>query len=424
MAVPVTVARCPTATRDAIGREEDNARHEVTQWERLMTTEAPAVQTFQALGNYVPPSLPTADTLQIWVDRFHHVFSKNEEQPFIADDRLQRSTRSMLDDVAAPPACGPVLEELQATLADWIDNPCPTGRLKLIVLPPGDENGVVEAWARRHGHTLLPAPDRDALITERPVDLPDLDGDGVLVIAQLECWFMRHRNGLSWIRALLARLDTLQRSCVIGCNSWAWALLSRIVGANLVLPDGLTFKPFDAQRLRRWFSELATEDALDNVRFRLSSSGEDVMATDEDGELKQDYFKRVAARSMGIPWVAWQLWRRSLRSDIDPSESTLTIESDEEDAQTLWVTALQEFSLPGEPSELALLVLQALLIHGTLSMHELRLVLPLAGKTNIISSLIKAGIVQRKDGRMRCVAAAYPAIRKGLATAGLPLDRL
>ncbi len=37
------------------------------------------------------------------------------------------------------------------------------------------------------------------------------------------------------------------------------------------------------------------------------------MELNSSGELKSDYLKKLAAHSLGIPWVAWHLWRRSLR---------------------------------------------------------------------------------------------------------------
>ena len=394
------------------------------------------VEVFQPVEAYDPPSLPTVDWLHSTITRVRALFQRSDAQPFIADDRLRRSTLDMLDQVVAPPACGPLIEELQATLASWIDADQPQSRQQLLILPPCDEKGVIESWAERYGHPLLAAPARETLFTAGADMLPALDGDDVLVIPRLEDWFVRHRNGLTLVRALLSRIDDLDRRCVIGCNSWAWAFLSKAVGAHLVLPNGLTFKPFDAPRLAQWFAELADAESLDNVRFRLPDSGEDVLAHDDEGQLTNDHFAALAAESRGVPWVAWHMWRHSLRSTDDtsdkdggakavdgvPTEPGLGVPGDE---QTLWVVALEQFSLPSDAAEPeALIVLQALLIHGALTLDQLALITPIVGQSNVLAALLRAGVVHR-DGRLfRCAPTAYPAIRSGLHTAGFSMDRL
>ena len=215
---------------------------------------------------------------------------------------------------------------------------------------------------------------------------------------------------------------------VIGCNSFAWAFLRKAVSADLALPDAVTFLAFDEMRLHRWFGQLATSEATGSVRFRRSQSGVNVLELGDDGTPKDDYLRVLAGRSLGIPWVAWHMWRRSLRSgdEQEPAEDAKAVlSSDEEEVpseQTLWVAALDEYVLPGKNEQSALLVLQALLIHGALSASQLRLVLPLVGESNIVSVLIKAGFVARDGDLFTCRPAAYPAIRAGLSSAGLPPD--
>jgi len=394
---------------------------------------------FQPVEAYDPPSLPTVDWLQATLTRLRTLVQRSDAQPFIADDRLQRSTLDMLDQVVAPPACGPLVDELQATLGTWVDADQPTFCQQLVVMPPCDEKGVMESWAERYGHQLLDAPARDTLFTADASSLPRLEGASLLVIPRLEEWFVRHRNGLALVRALLSRLNSLGRRCVIGCNSWAWAFLSKAVGAQLMLPNGLTFKPFDATRLSVWFAELAQAESLDNIRFRLSTSGRDVLARDDDGDLVSDHFTTLAARSRGIPWVAWHMWRRSLRSTADQTTDTQAKPAPEhvdgvptqralgtpDDEQTLWVVALEQFALPGgDAGPDALIVLQALLIHGALSLEQLARTTPIVGQSNVLAALIRSGVVQRDGALFRCCPAAYPAIRSGLHTAGFSMDRL
>ncbi len=96
------------------------------------------------------------------------------------------------------------------------------------------------------------------------------------------------------------------------------------------------------------------------------------------------------------------------------------VESD--DAHTLWVIALEEFSLPGRGSDDSLLVLHALLIHGPMAPARLADVLPFSGAGNTVNSLLAAGILEHDEHhRLACTPEAYPAIRTGLTTAGFPI---
>ncbi len=353
------------------------------------------------------------------------VFRKQDNTPFMAGDRLQKATLQILDDVVAPPACGPLLDELQAALDPWIADPSPFVTAKLIILPPCDENDIVGTWAAEKCHKVLDAPSREALLTTKKDEaLPDLSGEGLLVIPQLELWFLRHRNGLAAIRSLLAAIDATDRRCVIGCNSWAWEFLKKAVGVHMILSQPLTYEPFDGKRLHDWVLRLAVNDKSRKITFRLPQSGEDVLAVDDEGTRDSDYFDTLAAQSRGIPWVAWHLWRRSLRSDGENgSEHDEDIERDA-DEQTLWVAALDEFTLPNSSNETPLLVLQALLLHGSLSVDELRSVLPVVGESPVVSALVSAGFVERKDAQISCRPAAYPAIRRELSEAGFSMDGL
>ena len=383
--------------------------------------------------------MPAQELLRTLLARVQALIARSEPKPFIADDRLEQATMTMLDQVVAPPACGPVLEELDRTVAAWCTEDPRVSTIKMVVLPPCDENEIIRSWADQHGHTVLEPPPRAMLVDVPASPLPDLVGDGVLVIPRLEEWFLRHRNGLRTVRALLEALEASRRLTVIGCNSWAWSFLGKAVGADLLMPDAVTFLAFDEMRLYRWFKQLATSDETGTMRFRQATSGADVLKMGEDGAPEDDYLRTLAGRSLGIPWVAWHMWRRSLRSghpgDEDgdapapdaPAQDLKALASADGDPgeQTLWVAALDEFVLPGAHEQSALLILQALLIHGALDPGQLRLVLPLVGETSLITVLVKAGFIARNaDGLYACRAAAYPAIRAGLLAAGMPLDQI
>ncbi len=411
------------------------------------TEDPPAPTTFHPIGQYELPKMPTVHALRRYATLVLKKFGQADEGPMLSNDRLQRATPERLDDIVGPPAFGSLLDELDHTLGDWCAEAQPAAWLQLVVLPPGDRNGLMTAWAERHGHSLLPAPSRAQLLAGQPNVLPDLEGDGVLVLPELERWFLRHRNALQALRTLLIGIGQLERHCVIGCNSWAWAYLSRALAVDRVLPTAMTFKAFDADRLRDWFSRLAFDERTPAMTFRLAESGRNVLAGNGDGKGKEneegsgkaggnsdeeeqdDYLKRLAARSFGIPWVAWHLWRQSLRTRLESDEVSEKVTDDVKDAtdgdeHTLWVTGFQELTLPQRHLDDALLVLHALLLHGELSGAELRAVLPNVGEVDTVPALMHAGFVARDGDDFHVRPAAYPQARQVLASAGFPLDRL
>ncbi len=395
-----------------------------TSMTKVDTDKKDKIPAFIPLAEFEPPPLPTDERLRRWIARFHALFRKAKEGAFIADDRLQSNTLERLDEVVAPPASGPVIDELEATIQPWLTAQPLERRLKLIILPPCDESDIVRVWAEREGHSCLQPPPRDTLC-DATLLLEDLPAGELLVVSTLERWFLRERGCLATVRNLLDVLQASDRPCVIACNSWAWGYLRAAIQVDAVMPEGLVFRPFDGPRLQRWFSELARSDLTQGVRFRSATTGKDVLPRDEDGGGDSEFFARLGARSRGIPWVAWHLWRRSLRRDRgDGSDETTAKAIVEPGEETLWIAALDELVLPGEHPQSALLVFHALLIHGTLTIAELHRTVPAIGQSNVVSALVMSGFLERDGDGVRCRAAAYPAIREGLNKAGYPKDGL
>src|SRR5690606_7659645 len=119
---------------------------------------------FRPLGQYKLPSLQTKDALHLFLARIKRRFDSSNDKPYIAEDRLHHTALQILNDVADPPAWGPLLSELELTLQGWVTEERPSQWLKLIVLPPGEENSLLGKWARQHDHDLLDAPDRMSLL--------------------------------------------------------------------------------------------------------------------------------------------------------------------------------------------------------------------------------------------------------------------
>jgi len=300
--------------------------------------------------------------------------------------------------------------------------------LELLIIPPCDSAGIIESWAQESGHQVLEPPSRDVLSSQLAPELPQLDGHGLLVIPRLEYWFIRHHRGLRHVSSLLKMIRQCDRPVLVSCNSWCWRYLAHVVDTDLVLPEPIAFEAFNARRLRDWLNELSSSDGTDKVRFLDVNDGHDIMAGD-DVSVR---FEELADLSLGIPWVAWQLWRRSLRT-ADEREAEEAVDSEESgkpkatekkqtnsDIKTLWVTNNPSPLIPlgHEPESLRLL--HALLIHDSLSVEELADVLPNIGESQITSALIRAGFIEVFDDQLRVRASAYPAVRSGLSAAGIP----
>ena len=389
-----------------------------------------------AVRDYDAPATPTEHAIRrLWrLARLR--LQPDLDDPVQAGERLQPATRALLDEVAQPPACAPLIDELDSAVRSWQREAGDDIWRRVVVLPPCDSGDLMGTWAAQQGHTVLAAPARSILCSlADPVDLDALPGGkGLLVIPRLEDWMLRRRDGLHALRTLLASLARLERPCLVGCNSWAWAFAEKAVGAALVLPRPMTFAPFDAHRLCEWFTSLAANDGEPQaeggqaVVFRLASSGADVLRKDGDGDNGHDnYLKRLAALSLGIPWVAWHLWRQGLRAASDSDDLPEKVQkATEGDERTLWVSALPEYTLPAHHEQVALLVLQALLMHAGLTEPELRSVLPVLEEPGIVAALQSAGFIERsaRDGMPRVRPAAYPAARTALRADGFPVGEL
>lgn len=419
-----------------------------------MSDQEQALAAFQPQGKYKTPPLPRAGAYELVRARLTTLLGRLEDEPFITDDRLVDEGVGDIVDLNKPPICEPLLNELEACLRPWLDKKTPASYLKVIQLPAANHNNLLTHWAEQYGYRLLTPPARDKLATAKMPKLGASSRAKPVVIPDLAQWFLREQNGLVAVRALLAELANAKQHCVVGCNSWAWAFLSKATQANLVLPTPLCFKPFDAKRLQAWFSELVASSDYPDMRFRLKASGEDIFpkidseADENDQEERvHEYFHKLAYRSLGIPWVAWHLWMRSLRinneqeDESEDEEADVESASDEadkakpensdsesigamDDENTLWIVDVDDFNLPTEQTNQGLLVLHAVLIHQRLSTAALQQVVPQLNHLNVVTALINQGFLERHEEQLRCVPAAYPAIRDALSASGFCLDKL
>lgn len=376
-----------------------------------------------ALDDYRAPAMPTDRVLRSAWTRLKQRFS-GDDDPLLPPTGLEGATLALIDELGKRPDCDPMLQALDKEFGAWSLETGALPRLRTLVMPPCDDAGTLEVWARMHGHAVLREPERITLIGPAVASTrPDLDGEGLLVIPRLEHWFLRERKGLHAVRSLLARLARTGRRCLVGCDSWAWRYLVKSAGADLALPRPQCFEPFDARRLLDWFTALACDGGGVTATYRLTRNGDDVLAVDDDGQPRHAQLRHIAARSAGIPWVALHLWQAGLK--VSAGEEPLTeraARATAGDARTVWVVDIDDARLPPSHEDRVLLVLQALLIHGALTPAELDAVLPTTGEPEVLAALVATGHLRRDrdDERLRVRPSAYPAVRQALQAAGFP----
>lgn len=382
--------------------------------------------SLQPLGHYVTPALPTTGALRMFASKFRQRFSTKTSEPFIADDQHSKASAEKLHGIAATPACGSLQLEIDRTFDAYVSPSSSDSSIQVVVLPPCDESNVMKTWAFESSFDVVDPPSRQSLMGNELVSKPELTGVGVLVIPNLERWFLRSHDGLHAIRALLNSLDHLERKCIIGCNSWAWAFLSKALQVNLLLPSANTLVAFDDVRLHAWLAELALSENEEAINFRSTESGENIFDINEDGALKCNYITILAARSYGVPWVAWHLWRNSIRS-VDGEllkKKRTELGNNELSQHTTWLAPLVELTFPTGSTKDQLLVLHALLLHGSLTASELAYVLDGPEYWNLVPSLINAKIIKKEHENVHCHPMAYGVIRDALSTAGYSMDVL
>lgn len=386
------------------------------------------------LDDYERPAGPTVNQLEDWFQSVRKKFVDRDSEVTVTDDQLSKASIESIRSFTTEPDCAFVFQALDQAYTQWMDTASPDDPLRLLVFPPCDRSNRVACWAERNQIEILEAPDRTELLS---TDMPEVAipiGDGPLVIPNLEKWFIRHRRGLRHIRALLTALQSSSRLCLVACSSWSWVYLKKSVNADLVLPAPQSLAPLDSEFLGNWLLDLLSDDSDQPVVFRDYKDGKKILTREEDGTIADNFLQQLADDSSGIPWIAWQLWRRSLRTEAeseeeeeentdkpDATKDTGQQSSGHDEEKVFWVVRSRQPTLPREHERAACLLLQALLIHGSLPENMLSSILPSLGESNLIVAMIRSGFIERHNGEVRCLATAYPTIWTSLENSGMTM---
>lgn len=395
----------------------------------------PPLWKYVSVSEYSVPAEPVARSAQRGLALFRHLFrqsSADSDAPLKTDAELRSLPAPRLDRVAPAPLWEAAAEALEAELEGWLRQPNPEQPVVVLIGPPfGGRKEILDRWADGRNWRPVAPPSPEQILSGDDNWLSGLTGDDTpWIFPALEQAYLRHETGLALVRGFLnlACSGALGRG-LVGCDSWAWAYLSRLRRGRR--PATLALQGFDQVGLGRLFQESADECGGEAVRFRQSDNGQFVLLRQDDHETTESvssFLRLLAAYSRGNVGVAHAVWRSCLLSAPDE-----TIDENKNDApggmpaQTIWVTPWDQRKPPAIPEGAGrdeAFVLHALLLHDGVSVSLLDRLLPLSSErvTEIADRLEGADLVIRADGMWRVSALGYPAARRFLQANGYLVD--
>lgn len=396
------------------------------------------------MGEYTLPADTVEQKIRSGIGAFWKKFEAREpepEAPVQAEGDLQGLSPGQMGSVAPDPVWTEAVEVLEARLSDWLADEPPARPVIFLVSPPhAFREEILAAWAMGRGWRILESPDPRHLLAGEEEWIPGrFDGVSNWVFPRLEDGFLRHAGSLGPVRRILDDLcaGRLGRG-IVGCDSWAWAFLTRIWRGRSFAP--IAVQAFDAGRLERWFGDLSAGAGRRRLDFRHPEDGRYVLPPlpeneDEKGKTPRSsgYLQHLAAWSRGIPGIALALWRKSLRIEwkrAGENGGGATEETGQRSApdSTVWIAPWEAEGRPGLPAETdrdLAFAAHALLLHNGLPGEILTRILPLSpSRTRQALSLLEdCGAAAETEGIWRITALGYPAVREFLKNEGYLTDR-
>lgn len=391
--------------------------------------ETSSLWSFVPLAEYSVPAAPTAERVR---SGFGRLWDRLRGSGAAADDGArvapEAPSAALLEQAVPRPSWSGAVHALEAALGPWAEGGGPSeGNVRVVVGPSGaaaDE--VVSAWADSRRWPVVGPPPTEQILAGGEDWLAGMAGDEApLAITCLDRFYLRHHDGLALVERLIERLCSSTGPVLVGCGSWSWAYLSRALEADAMLGQPLALQALDHLRLGDWFGQLAAG----SFEFRQSGAGGSAVvvargrhkrpARHDGADEDPDFLMQLAAFSRGIPLVAWQGWRDSLRlASEHPTGET-------GDDSTIWVPVWPELDFPGPPGTLApcaQAVLHELLLQGSATDELLARLLPysVAEVTNSLHALRRSRLVECEARRWRVTRLGYPAVRTCLHEAGYP----
>ncbi len=408
------------------------------------------VSTDGAPWQYIPaadfktPAQPAADKVKLGLaSLFNRIWPGNSPSEENLDVERSPLTEAMLDEIL------PVVswKEAAANLRTTLEARFPESPLRqftqAVIGPPGSGvREVVRCYSETMGGKIVSPPEPECLFQPESNFWQEFSRDdkSVLVIPELERFYLRHADGLELMRQLMERLWHSHRPVIVGCDSWAWAYLCKVLRIDAVFRSPLVLKALDGDALWSWLRPVprgrfvVRADWNDEIIFPIET-GAHIVKEEKEGSSKNGkppyqgapYFQAIAALSRGIPSVASALWRKCLCDGEDKQTQDGSAAGSSYLGVSIRVRALERLSLPSldaSASTREAVVLHTLLLHAGLSVSILlRLVpCPPAEVMETLSVLCDAGLVSNVDGSWSVPPLAYPQVRAFLKAETLLID--
>lgn len=406
---------------------------------------------FIPLSDYESPAEPATQTVRNQLSqlmlRLGIRLQDGRDAAFDEPEQELQSISSSLIERAAPEPDwrGNHIQALTTAYQSWLDADVPGAGLHVLVNAPHSElPQSVRHWAADNGCRVIEPPTTKQLLEMDDDWLVQLKavGGSRWVLPWLERCYLRHWAGFRLLRGWLDWATEHQAGLIV-CDSWAWAFLCRTLQIDQVLPKPHALAPFGAGELKGWLQHPAHKHDSAGHVFRQADSGAPIIGQDDDdtgpegngagsarGQEESDFLQHLAARSRGIPEIAWRVWRHSLLVEGDAEvDGAAEEQAGKDGGRTIWVRAWDQLELPAVPGDVGptdALVLHALLLHNGLVDELFSPLLPLMPfeVAGALQRLQEAGLVAGSDGCRQVSALGYLAARDFLRQEGFLTDGL
>lgn len=408
-----------------------------------------AIWEYIALPSYARPGAPAGEMVRGRLSTARRLLRPQDRSEQTFRGALSAAPPYLLNRAAPAPDLEQMVTALESALQNWFFTRDPKRSVKVVVGPPGSNvERTVAAYGRRKKWSVFGPPTPAEILAGGHAWLENLQGDEItpVVIPRLGSCYLRHHNGLALLGRLLDWLESSRRRCLLACDSWAWAYLTRALHVDAVLPTPLTLAPIDAKRLQFWLPTLARADGGRFV-FRDASNGQSIImraASDDDlllrnaqpGQMESfgewagagHQIKQLAAYSRGLPEVAWRWWRECLQVTPETDNEIMQGVKRGDEWYTVWVKPWSSLWLPSVPHSTNVIqstLLHALLLHGGATAGLLEVLLPFSHNEirHVLHRLVEARLVRvAADGRWHVTLLGYPAVRQYMEDEGYLVD--
>ncbi|MBB5348546.1 hypothetical protein JWG42_06540 [Desulfoprunum benzoelyticum] len=393
------------------------------------TSPAPNDSPQTPLWEFVPPSDYVVPVVYVqsaaanaW-QSFRQLFRRRDssEASFRKEQELDVLPQVRLARLVPPLPWDDAAAALDAALQDWVTADASQRGVKFCIGQPFCGHAeIVSLLGAHHQAVQIPPPSVEEILSNdaRWFDNWPAPG-GFWVLPNLEHCYLRHANGLGLVRRLLslAASGRFGRG-LVGCDSWAWAYVQRI----LPLPDAdaVTLQAFDGPRLHAMLLGMMTSRSNREIHCYDAETGKEILDTSAAEDHFQQEFADLAAYCRGNVAIAANYWRQRLRSRPDEDETsggehTRQPAEGNGAGEHVWVAGMPlDPQLPLGTAEEFFLLLHAMMVHGGLPAPLAEDLLPFSATHcyGLLGQLQQSGIAHCFNGRWQVRESSYAAIRR------------